>query len=383
MISNEAPGTSKTKNILYVIAGVDLQQGGMAHNCAINTRALLAAGHKVTILTLDLPDDRLAEFVRMSACDTIVRMPRSLRRLDISFAAWRWLSKHGGTFDVVHVASLMNMFTSPLARHAVAARSKVVVVLSGMMARGAIRHRSPLLKRAWIALIDRPVLDRAHAVLVDSDEEAREAGLVLGHATDRFTVLAPAVCASEPFVRPSGPCQARVLALSRLHPIKNLEALIDAWPAIRHAIPDARLTIAGDGAVDYRAALMRRAQAADPCEQSITFVGWADEQTRAERFRDADLYVLPSLYESFGRTLIEALAVGLPCIVNEKINLAPRLVEWELGRTFRGSGDLATTVIEALHDTAFRERAALEGASRIAREFSPARAAAALEAVYR
>jgi glycosyltransferase involved in cell wall biosynthesis len=60
--------------------------------------------------------------------------------------------------------------------------------------------------------------------------------------------------------------------------------------------------------------------------QEVTFLGSLERSAVAQRYRDADLFTLPSSAEAFGNVFAEALASGLP-IVGSNIGGIPELVE--------------------------------------------------------
>jgi glycosyltransferase involved in cell wall biosynthesis len=107
----------------------------------------------------------------------------------------------------------------------------------------------------------------------------------------------------------------RAVFLGRLAPEKGLDTLIDAWPLVRVAHPEARLILIGDG--PERAALEARAQArgltAGP-GQAVEMPGARPDATAA--LRDADLFVLPSREEGMSVALLEAMALGIPLVAS-------------------------------------------------------------------
>jgi phosphatidylinositol alpha-1,6-mannosyltransferase len=90
---------------------------------------------------------------------------------------------------------------------------------------------------------------------------------------------------------------------------KGHDTLIELWPSVRRAIPDAQLIVVGDG--DDAARLRRKA--ADTSD-AITFLGRVDESTLAALYRDATVFVMPSPDEGFGLVFLEAMRASTPCI---------------------------------------------------------------------
>lgn len=95
------------------------------------------------------------------------------------------------------------------------------------------------------------------------------------------------------------------LYVGRLAPEKNLRLLLEAFEAMRRHVPRARLVIVGDG--PERAALQR---AATPAHFAGTRMG-ADLATH---YASADVFLFPSLTETYGNVTVEAMASGLAVV---------------------------------------------------------------------
>lgn len=101
----------------------------------------------------------------------------------------------------------------------------------------------------------------------------------------------------------------RLLAVGRLHPQKDHVSLIRAFAVIAETVPDWRLRILGEGAERSMLELeIKRLGLADRVEMP-----GAVKDMRAE-YAGAQLYVIPSLYESQGLATVEAMAHGLPAV---------------------------------------------------------------------
>lgn len=103
----------------------------------------------------------------------------------------------------------------------------------------------------------------------------------------------------------------RVLFLSRVHPKKGLELLIDAVSHIDAS--GVEFIIAGEGDAEYINQLQTKI-ANKGLSSSIKIIGGVYGNAKWELYRDADLFVLPTYSENFGIVVAEALYTGLPVI---------------------------------------------------------------------
>jgi glycosyltransferase involved in cell wall biosynthesis len=99
--------------------------------------------------------------------------------------------------------------------------------------------------------------------------------------------------------------------LGRLVGWKAVDLLLDAFAIVGARCPEARLEILGDG--DCRPSLEAQAARLGLADR-VEFVGWVSAEEGARRLRASDVFVLPSLRESGGVVLLEAMSVGLPVV---------------------------------------------------------------------
>lgn len=121
--------------------------------------------------------------------------------------------------------------------------------------------------------------------------------------------------------RPESPNSIRCLTVARLVERKGLGELIRAF----RLLPRGRfsLEVVGDGPDEgvLRNLVSRLGLAAE-----VSFLGSLERNAVAERYRQADLFTLPSSAEAFGNVFAEALASGLP-IIGSTVGGIPELVE--------------------------------------------------------
>ncbi len=96
-----------------------------------------------------------------------------------------------------------------------------------------------------------------------------------------------------------------VILVSRIAPEKNLQLVIQAFAQMRRINQQARLVIVGDGPA--RAELER----ANP---QVIFTGMQTGESLAQHYASGDIFLYPSLTETYGNVIIEAMASGLATV---------------------------------------------------------------------
>lgn len=105
--------------------------------------------------------------------------------------------------------------------------------------------------------------------------------------------------------------EVRFLYVGRLAREKGMDTLAAAFNLVAARIPGAQLSAAGDG--PEREELLHAAQRGGWAAR-LTLPGRISREDARNRMRAADVFVLPSRFESFSYTLLEAMACGLPCL---------------------------------------------------------------------
>jgi glycosyltransferase involved in cell wall biosynthesis len=289
--------------LLHVVPHVDAEASGPAYSVTRLCAAQARAGHEVELMCLAAgaapPGVRL----------TVHRQWPLGRRLAFAPALARDLAARAAGFDVVHDHSLWAMPNLAVGLCVPGSGALLVTSPRGTLAPVA-RARSRWLKRALWPL-QRPVLARAgllHATSAAERADLRAAGFHQAVATIPNGVDLPTLARAAP-------SQRRVLSLGRLHPIKGLDRLLEAWARLAPAHPGWSLVLAGPGEARHERAL--REQVARAAIPRVSFVGPAYGEAKSALYASADLFVLPSLSENFGMVVAEALAHGVPVLASQ------------------------------------------------------------------
>ena len=139
-----------------------------------------------------------------------------------------------------------------------------------------------------------------------------------------------------------------VIHVGRIAPEKNLDLAVRAYRAIQQTHPRARFVWVGDGPA--RATL----QAANP---DFIFTGTQRGDSLAEHFASADLFLFPSLSETFGNVTLEAMASSVPTIAFDYGAAHEHLRDGEHGRCIaRDDPDAFVAAACALADDSLARR---------------------------
>jgi glycosyltransferase involved in cell wall biosynthesis len=108
-----------------------------------------------------------------------------------------------------------------------------------------------------------------------------------------------------------------VLFVSSLWPYKNCDGLLRAWALARGELGDRQLAIVGAGRDQAYAASLRSLAAELGIAEEVVFVGGVPLEETVGFYQAADAFVYPSLNETFGLPILEAMACGCPVVTSD------------------------------------------------------------------
>lgn len=315
----------------------ELKFGGPPQKIHALARGLSDQRHRVTVLTFDHNDPRSTAAREIDGV-SVQYLPwagRGLRQFPTHRAV---LTNAIAKTDLVHCYGLYTPLVAVAARAAKRVRVPVVQEPLGMY---PPRARNRLAKRIYNEVISRRMFNDAAAVVAASEAEANDLRTFVPHATivhrrNGIDVDAFATLPSPDKLREGWKIRHDdkvVLFVGRLSPIKNLETLVLAFAkATRGTIAEgglrnaerAKLILVGPGEAAYEARL-RELVSREGLTQSVVFAGPLYEEQQKAALALADLFVLPSLNESFGNAAAEAVAANVPVLLTETCGIAPMI----------------------------------------------------------
>lgn len=166
---------------------------------------------------------------------------------------------------------------------------------------------------------------------------------VVGRGVDgeRFTPARRDPALRRHWGAPDGPA---LLYVGRLAPEKNVELALRAYQCARRFVPAARMIVVGDGP------LRSRLERAHP---DVHFTGTLSGDALAAHYASADIFLFPSLTDTFGNVTLEALASGVPVIAFDLGAAAEHMADRVNGRLV-APGDaqgfvISTTLLATQH----------------------------------
>lgn len=383
-------------NVLHVIPAIAPRYGGPSQVIFEMCRALAVQGAEVLIAATDADGpDRLAldleRVIELQGVRTILFARQWSERFGYSRPLAHWLDRHVADFDAVHIHAVFSHACVAAARACRRRGVPYVVRPLGSLDPWSMRQKPLRKKVMWHVAVNR-MLRSAAAIHYTASEEQRLAESSLGLQNGVVIPLgirfdAPPTNGINGHFRHqhSALCdRPYVLALSRLHPKKNLEMLIESFSSLarQREYGDWRLVIAGDGEARYVESLKRLA-GEKAGEEKVLFVGWLDGSDKVSALQSAALLALPSHQENFGIAAAEALASGVPVVVSEHVNLAPEIKRHNAGWvTALNATGISQTLAEAMGDAAERRRRGQAGREFVAQQLSWERLATDLVKLY-
>ena len=350
--------------ILDIIHSLDPKQGGPQHTVRTMIPIWRSMGHQADVLTFDSPDAPWIEpnmpnyaIGRLGSPQARSRLPQKLDRFGYHPGAIARLRKIVQGYDAVIVHGLWNFSTLAARLALVGSGVPYFVFLHGML--------DPWHKEAY------PLKDRIKQVIWPFNE-----GALLRHARGvLFTTQVEIEVSHRRYLPyrlnpimvgygcggPDGDRDADIAALhqafpqlkgrrfllflSRIHPKKGCDTLLDAFAQARSAFGDIDLVMAGPDQNDWRAQLEAQAARLGIADH-VHWTGMIGGAVKWGAYRAADAFVLPSHGENFGIVVAEALACGTPVIISDRVNLYHAVLNHDAGVVV--PHDLPSTV-GALH----------------------------------
>ncbi|MBN2570118.1 MAG: glycosyltransferase family 4 protein [Deltaproteobacteria bacterium] len=168
--------------------------------------------------------------------------------------------------------------------------------------------------------------------------------------------------------------QIRILYVGRFLYLKGMHLGLRAFAELLKISPDARLTLVGNGPDERRWHFLSDKL---PIAGQINWVPWMHQDDLNNLYRQHDVFLFPSLHDSSGNVVLEAMAFGLPVVCLDLGGpgvIVDEICGWKVSTEGKTADDVVNDLAEGLirlaGDDALRERYGKNAAERIQTHFT-------------
>jgi glycosyltransferase involved in cell wall biosynthesis len=281
--------------ILHITNSIDKSSGGPSRSVPQTCIELAKLGISIELVTQE------------SADQVIIK---ETSHLTVEFMNVRELILYGSRMsatdiDLIHLQHIWNPYIQVMAFWAFQKKIPYIITPRGMLEPWIMAH-NPWRKKIALFLYQRKAIQRAahiHATAQMEADNIRALGF-----SNPVTIIPNGINLSEIKKSKTVYGTKKMVFLSRIHPKKGIELLLEAW---RNSNTEGwMLEIAGNGESSY---ITRLSESAKDLK-NVRFVGAQYGEAKWDFLRSADVMVLPTYSENFGIAVAEALVVGVPVI---------------------------------------------------------------------
>ncbi|MEY2859188.1 MAG: hypothetical protein RLZZ74_3501 [Cyanobacteriota bacterium] len=353
--------------VLHVIPSLSPALGGPTQVALKIVRAIREQGIDAQIVTtnhdylggLDVPLNQLTEYEGVPVW--FLPIDYAFKEYIFSSLLTTWLWQHVRNYDLLDNHYLFSY--APTCAAAIARHQKIpyTVRTQGQLTPWALKQ-SPLKKQLYTSLIERRNLSQAAAIHCTTPQEAED--------LRNFGIKTPAITLPLGVPQPTQISNANlelhqryqiprehliILFLSRLHPKKRPDLLINAFQPVANQNANSHLIMAGSGEPNYLEYLQQLVTQNNLSDR-VTFTGFMTGNSKNILLQGSDIFALPSYSENFGIAVAEALAVGLPVIVTPGVQIATDIATVKAGIIINDLAELTSAMIQLLESSNMRSQ---------------------------
>jgi len=281
--------------VLHIINSIDKSTGGPSRSVPQTCIELSKLGVDIEIVTQETAD--------------MVGIKEN-SHLKVKYMTFWELYRYGSSLsvndiDLIHLQHIWNPYIQVMAYWANKKKIPYIITPRGML-EPWILAQNPWKKKLGLFLYQKKAIQRAvclHATAQMEADNIRALGF-----NNPIYIIPNGIDLSNVKESKKKYGTKKIVFLSRIHPKKGIEILLEAW---RNCNTEGwTLDLAGNGDAIYIENLSQSAQDL----KNVHFVGAMYEQSKWNFLQSADVMVLPTYSENFGIVVAEALAVGVPVI---------------------------------------------------------------------
>ena len=289
--------------ILTFLTNIDQTKGGPSRSVPMFVRGLALEGIDVTLMVIKSEDMNLHALDGTSAKVHLLPINYSKKDLDAFVSKER--------FDVIHGQCIWEHLFHQM--RLVADKCHIPFILTP---RGTLEPWS-LQQSKWKKKIARWLYqdnDLKHCACIYATAEMEAQHIrELGFKNPICVIPNGIETEGYPCRKDASMVKKQILFLSRIHPKKGIEILIDTFSRIHRDFKDWNLVIVGNGEDNYRKSLndkVRKLSLKDKVQILAPVFG----EAKMKLYQESSVFCLPSYSENFGMVIAEAMSCGVPAI---------------------------------------------------------------------
>jgi glycosyltransferase involved in cell wall biosynthesis len=326
-------------NILHVIPSISAYYGGPSQAVIDTVKALQLIGVNAEVATtndnvtsyLDVPLYKQTEYEGIP----VWFFPCIRSKIRLSFQMVVWLWKNIPNYNVVHIHVLFCATSIVTAFICQVKNVPYLIHPHGVLRKWALSQKS-YVKNLYLDLLGRKIFLKSCGIISASSEEEEDLKIVLGDKLSSFVIPfginIPTLIADSRqklcnLLGINGDLPI-ILFMSRLHPVKGLEYLIPALGNIKNR--KFCLILAGKGDATYESQI-KQLLVQHNISNNVIHVGFISGSEKLLFLQGSDLFVMTSLSENFGLSVLESMSSQLPVLITDNVPLSVIVKQYQLG----------------------------------------------------
>jgi len=291
--------------------------------------------------------------------------------------------------DVIHIHAYRNVLNILVSKYAIKFRKPYILQAHGCIPRVG----KPYIKWLYDQAFGYKILRTASKVIALNRTEAQQYK-DMGVPEGKITVIPNGIDLFEyADLPPQGSFKKKfnipedkkiILYLGRIHAIKGIDFLVKAYAYLVRNIKYDNALLVITGSDDGYLNEIKKLTASLNLVDRVLFTGPLYGREKLEAYVDADVYVLPSKYEIFGITVLEAYACGKPVIASRVGGLKDLVVDGVTGLLIEHGNikQLVYAMLTLLRDDCKRREMGYRGRKFLEKGFTIVKVVNKLENLY-
>lgn len=293
-------------NICIFTTTIDKKDGGPSRSVPLLAKGLSKVGVDITLITYESENMNIHILEDSYVKLKIIKKGANIKYLEDIIVS--------GKFDLIHMQNLWNPLYHSVAKIARNHSIPYMMTPRGCLEPWCLRQKY-LKKKIALLLYQRRDLINAACILATSDMEATNIRNL--DITTPIAIVPNGIDVSEYGCRTDiTNVKKQICFISRIHPKKGIEILIEVWSRIAKLYPDWNVVIAGNGEKKYIEELQNNINSRK-LENCIKFIPPVFGRDKYRVYSESSLFVLPTFSENFGMVIAEAMSCGVPVITTK------------------------------------------------------------------